>query len=76
METHMGTSRILTPRKFYRPFEYQHYFEYFQKQNQAHWMPTEVPMEADIADYKFRLSEEAALRLEESFCTAVACDES
>jgi ribonucleoside-diphosphate reductase beta chain len=52
----MHTSRILTPRKFYRPFEYQQYFEYFQKQNQAHWMPTEVPMEADIADYRFRLS--------------------
>ncbi len=54
----MATSPILTPRKFYRPFEYPHFFEYFQKQNQAHWMPTEVPMEADIADYRFRLSEE------------------
>ena len=54
----MATPRILTPRKFYRPFEYPHFFEYFQKQNQAHWMPTEVPMEADIADYRFRLSEQ------------------
>ncbi|HTK60322.1 MAG TPA: ribonucleotide-diphosphate reductase subunit beta [Candidatus Baltobacteraceae bacterium] len=54
----MSVSRILTPRKFYRPFEYPQYFEYFQKQNQAHWMPTEVPMEADIADYRFRLSGE------------------
>lgn len=54
----MNSSRILTPRQFYRPFEYPQYFEYFQKQNQAHWMPTEVPMEADIADYRFRLSEE------------------
>ncbi len=53
----MPTSPFLTPRKFFRPFEYPHYFEYFQKQNQAHWMPTEVPMEADIADYRFRLSE-------------------
>ncbi|MEK7545464.1 MAG: ribonucleotide-diphosphate reductase subunit beta [Patescibacteria group bacterium] len=54
----MSDSGILAPRKFYRPFEYPHFFEYFQKQNQAHWMPTEVPMEADIADYRFRLSPE------------------
>jgi ribonucleoside-diphosphate reductase beta chain len=51
-----GACPILTHRKFYRPFEYPQYFEYFQKQNQAHWLPTEVPMESDIADYRFRLS--------------------
>lgn len=47
---------LLTPRAHYRPFEYPHYFEYFQKQNQAHWLPSEVPMESDISDYRFRLS--------------------
>lgn len=52
------TSTMLTPRKVYRPFEYPQYYEYFQKQNQAHWLPTEVPMESDIADYRFRLSKE------------------
>lgn len=51
-------SRILTERNVYRPFEYPHYFTYFQKQNQAHWLPTEVPMESDIADYRFKLSEQ------------------
>lgn len=49
---------IFTPRAVYRPFEYPQYFTYFQKQNQAHWLPTEVPMESDIADYRFRLTEE------------------
>lgn len=34
------------------------YHEHFQKQNQAHWLPTEVPMESDIADYRFHLSDE------------------
>lgn len=34
------------------------YYEHFQKQNQAHWLPTEVPMESDIADYRFHLSDE------------------
>lgn len=53
-----GACRLLTPRTFYRPFEYPQFFEYFRKQNQAHWLPTEVPMESDIADYRFKLSEE------------------
>lgn len=47
---------MLTHRSFYRPFEYPKYFEYFQKQNQAHWLPTEVPMESDISDFRFRLT--------------------
>lgn len=52
-----GTCPILTPRDVYRPFEYAHFFEFFQKQNQAHWLPTEVPMESDISDYRFRLTD-------------------
>ncbi len=51
-------SPILTPRNVYRPFEYPHFFEYFRQQNQAHWLPTEVPMESDISDYRYRLSPE------------------
>lgn len=51
-----GSCPILTHRTFYRPFEYPEYFEYFRKQNQAHWLPTEVPMESDINDYRFRLT--------------------
>jgi ribonucleoside-diphosphate reductase beta chain len=42
----------------FRPFEYPHYFEFFKQQNQAHWLPTEVPMESDISDYRFNLSKE------------------
>lgn len=52
----VGACPMLTHRKFYRPFEYPQYYDYFQKQNQAHWMPLEVPMESDISDYRFRLS--------------------
>jgi ribonucleoside-diphosphate reductase beta chain len=52
----VGACPMLTHRKFYRPFEYPQYYEFFQKQNQAHWMPLEVPMESDISDYRFRLS--------------------
>jgi ribonucleoside-diphosphate reductase beta chain len=53
---------LLTPRSVFKPFEYPHFFEFFRQQNQAHWLPTEVPMESDISDYRFRLSaEESAL---------------
>lgn len=57
MSNIIGASPLLTHRPFYRPFEYPQYFEYFQKQNQAHWMPLEVPMENDISDYRFNLSQ-------------------
>jgi ribonucleoside-diphosphate reductase beta chain len=53
----VGASPILTPRKVYKPFEYPQYFDFFMKQNQAHWMPTEVPMESDIVDYKNNLTQ-------------------
>jgi len=53
-----GACPLLTHRPFYRPFEYPQFFEHFQKQNQAHWLPIEVPMESDISDYRFRLSPE------------------
>lgn len=49
---------LLSPRIAYKPFEYPQHFDFFQKQNQAHWMPTEVPMEPDIADFKFKMSSE------------------
>lgn len=52
----VGSCPLLTPRKVYKPFEYPQYFDFFMKQNQAHWMPTEVPMESDIIDYKNNLS--------------------
>lgn len=53
-----GACPLLTHRPFYRPFEYPEFFEDFQKQNQAHWLPIEVPMESDISDYRFKLSAE------------------
>ncbi len=58
VERLLGSCRIMTPRKVYKPFEYEHYFEYFTKQNQAHWMPIEVNMESDISDYKYKLTKE------------------
>ena len=35
---------ILTPRVIYKPFEYPEAYDYWLKQQQAHWLHTEVPM--------------------------------
>lgn len=44
-------------REFYKPFEYPDAFEFFQQQQQSHWLPTEVPMAGDVNDWKTSLSE-------------------
>lgn len=44
-------------REVYKPFEYPKAFDFFEKQQQAHWLPTEVSMAADINDWKTVLNE-------------------
>jgi ribonucleoside-diphosphate reductase beta chain len=44
-------------RIIYKPFEYPEAFDYWLKQQQAHWLHTEVPMMSDINDWKQNLSE-------------------
>lgn len=44
-------------REVYKPFHYEKAFEYFEKQSQAHWLPTEVSMASDINDWKTELNE-------------------
>lgn len=43
-------------RAYYKPFEYPQFFEYYKLQQQAHWLPTEVPMADDILDFKAKLT--------------------
>jgi ribonucleoside-diphosphate reductase beta chain len=43
-------------RIIYKPFEYPEAFDYWLKQQQAHWLHTEVPMMSDINDWKQNLS--------------------
>lgn len=57
MEKIHSTARLFTDREVFKPFEYPSYFGYFQQQNQAHWLPTEVPMESDIHDYRYKLTD-------------------
>lgn len=47
---------LLKPRTAYRPFEYPWAYDAYLKQNQAHWLATEVPMTDDVVDYRDKLS--------------------
>ncbi len=50
-------SSLLKGRATYKPFMYQECFDFWLKQQQAHWLVTEVPMDADVSDWKSKLSE-------------------
>ena len=52
----MKKSRLLQERIVYKPFEYQTAADYWLKQQQAHWLHTEVPMMSDVNDWKQNLT--------------------
>ena len=43
---------ITKERVVYKPFEYPEAHDYWMKQQQAHWLHTEVPMMSDVTDLK------------------------
>jgi ribonucleoside-diphosphate reductase beta chain len=47
---------IIKPRMVYKPFEYQEAADYWLKQQQAHWLHTEVPMMSDLTDWNSNLN--------------------
>lgn len=47
---------LLKPRTFYKPFEYDFAFDAYLAQNQAHWLPTSIPMSNDVTDYQSKLT--------------------
>ena len=51
---------LLAERSYYKPFEDPQFFEYFKLQQQAHWLPTEVPMADDVTDFKANLTAQEA----------------
>jgi len=48
---------ITKERIVYKPFEYPEAHDYWMKQQQAHWLHTEVPMMSDINDWKQNLTD-------------------
>ena len=49
-------TNITKPRLVYKPFEYQEAADYWLKQQQAHWLHTEVPMMSDLNDWNSNLN--------------------
>ena len=48
---------LLEERVVYKPFEYPQAFDYWLKQQQAHWLHTEVPMAQDVTDWKSNMKD-------------------
>jgi len=48
---------LLEERVVYKPFEYPKAYDYWLKQQQAHWLHTEVPMAQDVSDWKSNLKD-------------------
>jgi ribonucleoside-diphosphate reductase beta chain len=53
LSAHAG---LLTPGA-YKPFRYPWAFDYWQKQQQVHWLPEEVPLGEDCKDWATKLND-------------------
>src|SRR5687768_7924987 len=49
---------LLKPALSYKPFRYPWAYDYWKIQQQTHWMPEEVPLGPDIADWNWKLTPE------------------
>lgn len=56
MSTIKSETGVLGDRPYYKPFQYDQFFDYFKQQQQAHWLPNEVPMADDVLDFRSKLS--------------------
>ena len=51
-------SGLTTPQITYRPFRYPEAYEFWQRQQQTHWIQDEVPLAEDIKDWNTKLTPE------------------
>jgi len=58
---------LLVESKAYKPFRYPWAYDYWQKQQQVHWLGEEVPMGDDVKDWAVNLSAD-----EQSFLTDIS----
>jgi len=49
--------KITRVREYYKPFEYPKAYDFWEKQQSAHWLPMEVPMAGDVKDWNNDLTE-------------------
>ena len=57
---------LLKKSEAYKPHKYPWAFEAYQKQQQMHWIPSEIPMHDDVLDFKTKLTEK-----EKNFLTSI-----
>ncbi len=48
---------LMTPSHSYKPFRYPWAYDFWQRQQQVHWMPEEVPLGADCKDWAVKLDD-------------------
>ncbi len=48
---------LLTPNIGYKPFRYPWAYDFWQKQQQVHWLPEEIPLGEDCKDWANKLSD-------------------
>ena len=48
---------LLEGRKFFKPFEYEQFYERWKTHERSHWLPSEVPMHDDVNDWNNKLDE-------------------
>ena len=48
---------LLEKRITYKPFLYNQAYDFWLKQQQSHWIPTEVQMASDVQDWKLNLTQ-------------------
>ena len=58
---------LLTPSVAYKPFRYPWAYEFWQRQQQVHWMPEEVPLGEDCKDWAVKLSDKERNLLSQIF---------
>lgn len=49
---------LTEPRSVYRPYLYPQAYDFFLRQQQSHWLWTEVQMTSDVKDFRERLTED------------------
>lgn len=60
-------SGLLTPSLTYKPFRYPWAYEFWQRQQQVHWLPEEVPLGEDLKDWSTNLNKYEKNLLEQIF---------
>ena len=56
-DTLLNLPGLQTPSVAYKPFRYPWAYEFWQRQQQVHWMPEEVPLGEDCKDWAVKLSD-------------------